>query len=337
MKVFVAGSGGYIGIPLCHQLAKEGHDVIAFDRYFFGKKPGGDRITMVVGDTRLVWADDLRGVDAVIDLAGLSNDASCELDPRYTNDINIEGAVRLADVAKTAGVKRYIYSSSASVYGHGEWTNLKEDDPVHPLTGYAHSKLAVEHHLNKMSDFHFKVVILRNATVFGLSPRMRFDLAVNAMTARALLDGSIYVMGGGDQWRPLVHIDDVVDTIVWMMNNAHDSRVSGETFNVGCGGNQMKIRTLAGRVSNVFHGVKIHTIPEDPDARSYHLSFDKLKKVRPDARFRSVEDGVWEVRAALTNGDISFTDPKTWTVNWYKQLLEWDNRLAELKLDGLLL
>jgi nucleoside-diphosphate-sugar epimerase len=337
MRVFVAGAGGYIGIPLCHQLAKEGHDVIAFDRYFFGKRPEQKGITVVVGDTRLVGADDLCGVDAVIDLAGLSNDASCELDQGYTLSINTGGAHNLVDAAVESGVKRYIYSSSASVYGNGHKTGLTEKDNLYPLTSYAESKVVAEDYLRAHSDSSFHTVILRNATVFGLSPRMRFDLAVNAMTARALLDGSIYVMGGGDQWRPLVHIDDVVATTIWMMNNAHDSRVSGETFNVGCGGNQLRIRTLAGRVSNVFHGVKIHMIPEDPDARSYHLSFDKLKKVRPDARFRSIEDGVWEVRAALTNGEISFTDPKTWTVKWYTQLIEWDKRLAELKLDGLLL
>jgi nucleoside-diphosphate-sugar epimerase len=331
MRVFVAGSGGFIGIPLCHQLAKEGHEVIAFDRYFFGRKPEGDKITVVTGDIRLVNVDDLRGCDAVVDLAGLSNDASCEIDPKHTREINVEGAQRLFWKALNAGVKRYVYSSSASVYGHGESQNLTEESPVHPLTEYARSKLEVEKYLRERK---FDFVILRNATVFGVAPRMRFDLAVNAMTARAMTEGVIYVMGGGNQWRPLIHVEDVVKTIMWALYNAHESGISGETFNVGCQANQMRIRSLAGRIANTFPNVRIHMIPDNADERSYHLSFDKLKKARPQARYITIENGVWEIRNALTRGEISYTDPTTMTVNWYKSMLEWNQRLEELKRGG---
>lgn len=332
MRCFVAGAGGYLGIPLCLQLAKEGHDVIAFDRYFFGKRPEGHGITVVVGDTRLVTAADLRAVDAVVDLAGLSNDASCEISSSHTNSINLHGARNLINRAVEAKIKRYVYSSSASVYGHGKKLNLTEADHLEPLTHYAKSKVFVEKYL---SERKLNYVILRNATVFGLAPRMRFDLAVNAMTARALLDGEIFVMGGGDQIRPFIHVNDVVNTIIWAIENAPD--LAGETFNVGCPANQMKIRTLAGKVAYTFNGVKIHTIPDGPDNRSYHLSFDKLKKARPDARYIPIENGVWEIRQALTNGQISFTDPTTWTVGWYRSMLDWDKRLANLKIGELLL
>ena len=331
MRVFVAGSGGYLGIPLCHQLAKEGHDVIAFDRYFFGKRPSGDRITVVVGDTRNIGADDLRGVDAVFDLAGLSNDASCDIDPSYTSRINVGGAIKLIEAALGAKVRRYIYSSSASVYGHGETTNLTETSPVHPLTEYAKSKLEVERYMR--NNCRAGAVILRNATVFGLAPRMRFDLAVNVMTARAMLEGVVYVMGGGNQWRPLIHVGDVVSALMWAMYNAHDGNVSGETFNVGCQANQMTVRTLAGRVANTFPNVRIHNIPDDADARSYHLSFEKLKKVRPRAQYLTIESGVWEVRNALTRGE-TFTDPTTNTLSWYKQIIDWNQRLEEFKRSG---
>ena len=339
MRVFVAGCG-YIGIPLCHQLAREGHDVIAFDRFFFGKKPDNidRRIQIAVGDTRTVTADALRGCDAVVDLAGLSNDAACEIDPRHTREINVEGARNLINAAIKANVPRYVYSSSASVYGHGSKNYLTEKDALNPITDYAKSKIAVEAYLQDCRHLHaMNFVILRNATVFGLAPRMRFDLAVNVMTARALLEGSIYVMGGGDQWRPLIHVEDVVRTIIWAINHAHETGVSGETFNVGCDSNQMKVRALAGRIAATFPGVKIHMIPDGPDNRSYHLSFDKLRKVRPTARYIPVENGVWEIRNALNAGQISFSDPTTMTVNWYKQIMEWDKRLNELRIGDLLL
>jgi nucleoside-diphosphate-sugar epimerase len=334
MRVFVAGAGGYLGIPLCHKLAAIGHEVIAFDRYFFGKKPHGDRITVVTGDIRLVTKRDIAGCDAVIDLAGLSNDASCEIDPANTKNINVDGALHLIQTANRASVSRYVYSSSASVYGHGEKDNLTEDGPVNPLTEYAESKLTVEKFLRSFQENFTTMhrVILRNATVFGLAPRMRFDLAINAMVARALLEGSIYVMGGGSQFRPFIHVDDAVGALIWAMEEA--PRLSGETFNVGCQGNQMSIRAVAGRIANTFHGVKIHMIPDNPDERSYHLSFDKMKKVRPNARFITIESGAWEVRNALVNGKISFTDSTTMTVQWYKSIIEWNQRLEELKCGG---
>lgn len=339
MKVFVAGAGGYLGIPLCHHLAKEGHHVVAFDRYFFGKRPPNTdgKVTTVTGDTRTVCPNDLVGCDAVVDLAGLSNDASCEIDEAYTRDININGAINLAETALQCGIERYVYSSSASVYGHGEKDNLTEDGPVNPLTLYARSKLVVEEYLRQSISNKFSPVILRNATVFGYAPRMRFDLVTNAMTARALLEGGIYVMGGGVQWRPLIHVEDVVKAIIWALTHALDKHVSGETFNVGCQANQMRVRTLAGKVANTFNGVKIHMIPDDTDRRSYHLSFEKMKRVRPSARYLPVENGVWEVRNAITQGHTSFTDPTTMTLGWYKSMLEWNQRLEQLKIDGKLL
>jgi nucleoside-diphosphate-sugar epimerase len=184
----------------------------------------------------------------------------------------------------------------------------------------------------RQQDFHS--VILRNATVFGVAPRMRFDLAVNVMAARAMTEGVIFVMGGGNQWRPLVHVGDVVNTIIWAINNAHDSNVSGETFNVGCQANQLTIRTLAGRIANTFPNVRIHNIPDNTDERSYHLSFDKLKKVKPKSQYLTIESGVWEIRNALTNGLVSFTDPTAHTVQWYRSMLDWNQRLEEFKRGG---
>jgi len=339
MRTFIAGAGGFLGIPLCNLLTKEfGHEVIAFDRYFFGRKPtkGEYKLTVVTGDIRDVSAEDLASCDAVVDLAGLSNDASCEIDKSYTQNINVDGALHLIRQANHAGVNRYIYSSSASVYGAGEKLNLTESDAVNPLTAYAESKLVVEKFLNSNRYIKYPV-ILRNATVFGYAPRMRFDLVVNAMVARAMLQGEIHCRGGGEQWRPLIHIDDAIRAIAWAIENAHNGNVSGETFNVGCQSNQMKIKTLASRVSMAFPNAKVQRILDDPDQRSYHLSFEKLKKVRPQARFLQVENGIWDVRNALRSGAVSFDDPTTMTVSWYKSLLEWSERIDGLRRNGSIL
>lgn len=338
MRIFVAGAGGYIGIPLCELLAKNGHDVIAFDRYFFGKTPDrcNGRVITSIGDTRDVAAIDLKGCDAVIDLAGLSNDASCEIDTVHTKNINVDGALNLIQRAMEAHVPHYVYSSSASVYGHGEKHNLTEECPIHPLTEYACSKRWVEQFLEDECGQWLKYVILRNATVFGYAPRMRFDLAVNVMTARAHTEGSIYVMGGGDQWRPFVHVGDVARVLAWAAQEAGRDEIAGQTFNVGIETNQMTVRALANRVAMIYPGVKIHMIPDDADNRTYHLSFSKLRKVNKMV-WNSVDNGIWEVRQALQNGQTAFDDPATKTVNWYKSMLEWNARIETMKCNGRLL
>src|SRR5438309_10930893 len=236
-KVLVAGAGGYIGVPLCKKLLERGHSLIALDRFFFGKdRVDGialsDRATVIAEDIRDFDPEILSGVEIVVDLAGLSNDASAEIDPELTRSINCGGGMRLARLAKEAGVRRYVYSSSASVYGHGVRERLTENDECRPQSLYAGSKLRVEEALEKLAGPEFETVIFRNSTVFGLAPRMRFDLAVNIMTLRAWKERVVYVMGGGKQWRPFIHIDDVVRVLVQGLEAPADI-VSGEIFNVG--------------------------------------------------------------------------------------------------------
>ncbi len=214
-KVLVSGAGGYIGIPLCQHLLAKGHTVVALDRYFFGKErmdrlATSNQCQIVVSDIRAVGAEVFDSVDIVIDLAGLSNDASAEIDSELTQAINCDGGMRLAHLARDAGVRRYVYSSSASVYGHGVKAQLTEEDECRPQTLYAESKLHVEKLLATLQGPEFETVIFRNATVFGLASRMRFDLAINIMSLRAWKDRVIYVIGGGEQWRPFVHVNDVV-------------------------------------------------------------------------------------------------------------------------------
>lgn len=330
MKVFVAGSGGYIGMVLCKQLVKEGHNVTAFDRYFFGHKPDDCRIVM--GDIRGMSHKALEGHDSVIDLAGLSNDATCEIDPEFTQNINADGGANLGEVSIRAGIKRFVYASSASVYGHGEVIGLTEESPLNPLTAYAKSKETIEG-FHRNHTMPMDSVILRNATVFGVSPRMRFDLAVNVMTMRAWRDKVIYVMGGGQQWRPFIHVQDVARAIIWALT-APKEIVAGQTFNVGSDQNQTTVNKLASMIARYFPDVKIHRIPDETDQRSYHLSFDKFHKASGLTKFRNIDHGITEILEALNSGYIDPSDPRTVTLNWYKSMLEWKERLDTLGACG---
>jgi nucleoside-diphosphate-sugar epimerase len=268
-------------------------------------------------------------IDTVFDLCGLSNDASAEINPDLTKDINLFGAKNLADCAKRAGVKRYIYSSSCSVYGHGDKGGLTEEDECHPQTLYAECKVRVEDHLRKIADKDFRPVILRNATVFGVAPRMRFDLAVNVMTLRAWRDGVILVMGGGDQYRPFVHVSAVVDAF------CHALTLENETVNVGHNRNNHTISELARMVKANIPSARIENIPDFPDRRNYNVSFDKLHDMGAATPY-PVDRGIKEVLVALMNGEIT-DDPTTNTLQYYKSLIDWNERIEKVRLNGRIL
>jgi nucleoside-diphosphate-sugar epimerase len=335
-NILVTGAGGYIGIPLCSKLLERGHSVIAVDRYYFGlhkMNPIGQnsRARVLVEDIRDLAPQHLEGVDVVVDLAGLSNDASAEIDPALTHAINFEGGMRMARIAKEMRIRRYVYGSSASVYGHGLRDGLTENDECRPQTLYAKSKLSVEALLRELASPDFEIVILRNATVFGLAPRMRFDLAINIMTLRAWKERVIYIMGGGNQWRPFVHVNDVVRAFVLAVESEAD-QIAGETFNVGGDDMNFQIRQLAQFVMDIIPNVAVHMIPDDPDLRTYSLSFAKVKQrlgFVPEIR---VHEGIVEIKQALERGVISSDDPTCHTLQWYRSLLEWEERIKTLSL-----
>jgi nucleoside-diphosphate-sugar epimerase len=340
-RVIVTGAGGYVGIPLCRELVRRGYRVTALDRYFFGKDKLGDlandpNVEVVIQDIRLLNPTMLEGYNGVFDLAGLSNDLSAEIDPELTRKINFEGGATLARAAKAAGVRRYVYSSSASVYGNGLKTSLIESDECRPQTLYAQSKLHVEKQLTELKGNGFEPVIFRNATVFGLAPRMRFDLAVNIMTFRAWKDRVIYVMGGGHQWRPFIHVDDVVDVLVRGLE-ADSKIVAGEIFNVGDESMNFQISQLAEFVLDVIPNVTVHNIPDDPDKRTYNLAFGKIKQRLGSAAKKTIHQGIVEIKEALDRGLVRGDDPTCYTLQWYKSLIEWQKRIDGLSLDGRLL
>jgi nucleoside-diphosphate-sugar epimerase len=318
-----------------------GYHVVALDRFFFGEDKLADLIEsglveLVRKDIRDVEERDLEGIHAVCDLAALSNDPSGDIDPGLTEAINYKGRVRVAQKAKAAGVARYLLSSSCSVYGagaHGGGT-LAEDSDVGPLTAYARSTLAAEEETLPLAGDGFTVAALRNATVFGLSRRMRFDLVINLMVLTAVQKSQIIVMGGGRQWRPLVHVRDVARAFRLMLTTPAEL-VDGQVFNVGL--ENFQILGLAYRVREAlpFH-ISIEIAPDDADQRNYNVSFEKARRVLGFEAEIRVEEGVREIYEALKSG-VTDDGPRTSTVKWYRSILEAKRLLETIQLDGRIL
>lgn len=322
MKVLVTGGAGYIGSVLVKLLLEKGYDVIVLDRLFFGidsLKEIEDRIKIVKDDVR--WFDPyiLNGVDVVIDMAALSNDPSGELDPQKTLEINYKGRVRVAKLAKKHGVKKYILASSCSVYGFQDGI-LDENSPVNPLTTYAKANVLWENETLPLADKNFCVTALRQATVYGFSYRMRFDLAINGMVRGFFKNGKIPILRDGTQYRPFVHVMDVCRAIHLAME-ADDEKVNGEVFNVGSNEQNVQIFELAQRVANAI-GVEFNYEWYGlPDHRSYRVSFNKIKEVLNFHPEYTIEDGAREVYEALKSRKLDPDDPATITVEWYKRLI----------------
>jgi len=338
-RFLITGAGGYIGSLLVEEALQEGHEVIALDRFFFGEETLADfaahpGFSLVKKDIRDVVSADLDGVDVVMDLAALSNDPCGDLNPELTTQINYQGRVHVAEAAKAAGVPRYILASSCSVYGFGESSSLCEKSPTSPLTEYARSTLAAERNAIALADKNFCVTALRNATVYGLSPRMRFDLVVNTMTKTAIDHGKIAVTGGGNQWRPLVHARDVARAFLNVAGQP-TSKVSGEAFNVGRSNEQ--IRALAFTVrENLPFSVEIEIAGESADMRSYNVSFKKARSVLGFEPQLSVAFAVREIYEAIKSGTVDVGE-RTVTVAWYRHLLQAEQLVDELRLNGRIL
>lgn len=307
-KVLITGGAGYIGVALCEQLLDAGYGVILYDRFLFGPKPVAHLknragLSIVRGDIRDTkkLARLLKPGMAVIHLASLSNDPSCDLDPGWSVAINHEASLRLAAAAKAAGCGRFIFASSCSVYGYGDGKVLGENSPCNPVSLYAKLKLKTETELTAMADGSFCPVYLRQATIFGLAPRMRFDLAVNQMTLHAVTRGKIFVLGGGQQWRPFLHVSDAAAAFRLALE-AKREKVFCQAFNVGSNGNNIKIVDLAHTVSNEV-GAEVEVAPADADRRNYHVDFSKIARVLGFKAKRSIVDGIREV-SAWVNRDV---------------------------------
>jgi nucleoside-diphosphate-sugar epimerase len=305
MKILVTGTEGYIGARLAPILMAHGHDVTGLDTGLY--KDGTlyiDNRGLPVGprslfkDLRQVTPADFEGFDAVIHLAELSNDPLGQNRPELTHRINHEGSVHLAHCARSAGVKRFVYASSCSVYGAGTGDFLDETASVNPQTAYAHCKVNVERDVVKLASADFSVVFLRNATAYGPSPRMRFDIVLNDLCALAHTRHKIAMISDGSPWRPIVHIEDICMAMKCAVE-APAASINGEIFNVGSTSENYRVREIAALVAEAFPGCEVSAGPPSADNRSYRVNFDKIATRLPGFQARWTAKAGAEELAAL--------------------------------------
>ena len=333
-KILVTGAGGYIGTTLVPILLEAGYAVRAIDRFFFGQGllAGHDRLEIVVEDTRKLATEHFDGVESVVDLAAVSNDPSGELFEKATYEINRDSRVRTACLAKDAGARRYILPSSCSIYGFQEGGVIADEtSSTNPLTTYARANEMAEQGVLPLADERFCVVVLRQATVYGLAPRMRFDLAINGMTYGAWKTGRLPLMRDGTQWRPMVHVQDAARAQMFMLEADSDG-VNGKIFNVGSASNTYQIGPLGELVAGyVPKDVEIEWYG-DPDHRSYRVAFGKIEALGYRAE-KTAKDGVAEICEALEAGTVDKTI-QTITLDWYRELARWHRIIREVEMYG---
>ena len=327
MRILVTGADGYIGAVLTPFLMDRGDDVVALDSGLFrdcaiGPVPeAGSPLTL---DIRDIEPRNLKGVDAVVHLAALSNDPLGALSEEATLAINQHGTVRLARAAREAGVRRFIFSSTCSVYGAQGGDCAVEGSMTLPLTAYAATKVAAEKELLAMCDERFETVCLRNATAYGFSPRLRLDLVVNYFTAGAAARGALTVRSDGMAWRPLVHVKDICRAFAAVLD-APAEAVNGEIFNVGSLGENYQVRDIAEIVQRVVPGCSVeYAEGAGPDARSYRVDAAKIERALGFSLAWTVEDGVREMKRAFDEYGLPVEDldgPRFHRLPKLKQLL----------------
>jgi nucleoside-diphosphate-sugar epimerase len=287
MKILVTGSDGYIGSRLVSRLLAQGHQVTGLDTglyrdgWLYSDQKEMARFPATINkDLRSITPDDLVGHDAIVHLAELSNDPLGQNNPAVTFGINHLGSVSLAKMARSAGVPRFVYASSCSVYGQAVSDWVSESSPVNPQTAYAECKVRVENEVGPMASKDFCVTFMRNATAYGASPRMRFDIVINDLCALAWTTKLIAMTSDGSPWRPVTHIDDICLAMECVLK-ADPSAVNGQVFNVGADSENYRIREIAEIIASVIPGCEVTVGKSAGDTRSYRVSFDKIKNGLP--------------------------------------------------------
>ncbi len=338
MNIFVTGGAGYVGSVLIPKLINNGHKVKCLDRFFFGDEflsqdQFSEKLEIFHDDIR--WFDSklLDGIDAVLDLAAISNDPAGDLNPDKTFEINHMGRVRVAKLSKEHGVKRYILASSASIYGQQEQI-ADEKSSVNPLTAYSNANRNAEIDTLPLNDDDFTVTILRFSSVYGKSPRMRFDTAVNRMVLDSFKNNKIFVSGKSNK-RPFIHINDVARSYLLAIT-AKKNKIGGQIFNVGSENQNYKMGDLANEIAKICDTKCDIEIGETNDHRSYFASFKKIQNILGFNTDYNIEDGVKEMYESLKTGEI--TDSiKTRTVEWYKKLLTDEDLAKKFLINGTVL
>jgi nucleoside-diphosphate-sugar epimerase len=303
VRILVTGHHGYIGSVTAPTLAAAGHEVIGLDAFYYegcDLLPEPAPVPAERMDVRAVDASTLRGFDAVVHLAALSNDPLGDLDPALTRDINLHGTVRLAREAKRAGVGRFVLASSCSMYGAAGASAVDESAPLQPLTAYAESKVLAEQALRELADEDFSPTFMRNATAYGVSPRIRLDVVLNNLVAWAHTTGKVMILSDGTPWRPIVHVEDIARATLAVLE-APRELVHAEAFNVGADAENYQVRELAEIVEQRVAGCTVEYAGSgDPDPRSYRVDFGKLVSVFGELRLE------WDARRGADELATSF-------------------------------
>jgi nucleoside-diphosphate-sugar epimerase len=338
VKVLVTGHHGYIGSITAPALAEAGHEVVGLDTFYyrgcdFG--PERDGVASLTGDVRDLGREALRGFDAVVHLAALSNDPLGDLSPDWTYDINFEGTLSIARAARDAGVSRFVFASSCSMYGAAEGDDLlTEEAPLRPLTPYAESKVRAEEALRDLADDSFSPVYMRNATAFGVSPRLRLDIVLNNLAAWAHTTGSIRLLSDGSAWRPLVHVRDIATATAALLEAPREA-VHNRAFNIGSEEQNVRIRELAETLHGLL-GCEVETSADaTPDPRSYRVDFSKLRSAVPGFRCEwNAERGAAELVGAYA--DVGLTYEQFMDEGKYTRLAQLKRLLDEQRVDDTL-
>jgi nucleoside-diphosphate-sugar epimerase len=309
MKVLITGADGYIGAILGPYLAERGHRVSGLDCGFYRNgwlyDDNKQRPPVVTEDIRRIDAADVVDFDAVVHLAELSNDPLGEHDPRITYEINHRGSVELARTCQAAGVRRFIYTSSCSVYGAANDQEKTEESATDPQTAYARCKVLVERDVQALADERFTPVFLRNATAYGASPRMRFDIVLNNLAGHAWTSGEVKMTSDGTPWRPLVHVNDICEAILLALEAPREA-VHNQIFNVGSDEQNYRVREIAEIVAQTFPGCVVTYGPPSADNRSYRVSFAKIRRHLPGFRCRwTAERGARQLREVFEHIGMS--------------------------------
>jgi nucleoside-diphosphate-sugar epimerase len=304
----VTGGAGYIGSIVVRRLLARGYRVRVLDRLLYGdgalrELRGNERLDLRVGDfrDRAVVMRAVAGVRAVIHLGAIVGDPACAIDEAFTVHTNLDATRTVAECAKRSGVRRLVFASTCSVYGASDRA-LEESSPLNPVSLYAHTKIAAERALRSLHDACFAPVVLRFATAYGHSPRPRFDLVVNLLTAKAVTEGEITIHGG-EQWRPFVHVDDIARACILAME-ASDEQVAGETFNVGADTQNHRLCELGTIIQRQVPLAEVVTNDRITDARNYYVRFAKIRDVLGFEPEHALAESIGEIKAALETGTI---------------------------------